>query len=190
MFNLPDLKLIRTLVAAVSITSAASAVTAQVTATSGDPATIAAIDASVTAIDRDTGRYTSTTHTLDGYSTEGGELRGLFDGVVLHRLAIRLYGEMGRVDQLHYYSGEQLVFIRLVRELYDQPLSGRVRVRVEHTLYFTGGKLIRQVRTQTPALPGQDFAPGDPEISQLLVVAKEMVVCARSANTTCVAPPR
>ena len=189
MFNLRKLPVIGGLVVAVAMMSEASMVAAQVTATSGDPRTIAAIAASVAAIDRDLRRYTSTTHELE-HSMEGGEVRRFFDGVVLRKLTIQSYGESGRAHEEHYYSSERLVFVREVTELYDEQLSGRVRVRIKHALYFSGGKLIRHIRRQTPALPGQDFAPWDPDISQLLRLAEDKVVCARSASAMCVAPAR
>jgi hypothetical protein len=178
--------------AGINLMSAVSPAAVQVTATSGDPRIIAAIAASVEEIDRDTRRYTVTTHKLEGYSTEGGELRAFLAGTAVRRMTVQSYGKSGRAEEDFYFSGDQLVFVRELTELYDRPLSGRVRVRIEHALYFNAGQLIRQIRTQTPALPAENFGAWDPNISQLLVIAKEFVTCAQATNreSTCVAPAR
>src|SRR5205809_526606 len=64
-----------------------------VTATSGDPAVLAAIQRSITATDLDTTRFRRTEHALLEYSAEGGKLVALYDGTSLRKLSAYLTGE-------------------------------------------------------------------------------------------------
>jgi hypothetical protein len=164
----------------------------RVTATSGTPAAIARVRARVAAIEREATGYRRTTHDLQDFSLEGGELTGLYRGRELRKLAARLFGESWRGTEEYYFSGGRLVFIHVVHERYDEPMSGRVAVTLEHRFYFDGGRLIRRVRTQRPAAAG-DQSVFDPELSTLLVQARLFAACAAAAGReppACTAPER
>jgi hypothetical protein len=163
-----------------------------VTATSGDPAAITRIRAVFTEVQRDTARYRHTKHGLYNFSLEGGELDGYYDGAELRKLTAELSGETGRQSEEFYFSGGRLVFIHVVRERYDRPMSGRVRVRIEHRLYFDNDRLIRRIRTQSPSGLG-DLSWLDPKLSDLLTSVKLLTACAATTSSEppeCTAPDR
>jgi hypothetical protein len=165
---------------------------APVSATGGSPAAIARIRAEFTAIEREAPSYRRTAHDLWGFSLEGGELQGFYRGSELRKLAAHLYGESWRGTQEYYFSGGRLVFVYFVTEVYDQPMSGTVRARVEHRLYFDGGRLIRQVRSQHPAGAG-DLTGYDADLPSVLRDARLFAACAAAAGAEppeCTAPER
>src|SRR5688572_11566231 len=117
---------ILSLLAAVTLSASAQSPTA----TSGDPAVIAAIHATLTATDRDTARYRRTEHGLREYSAEGGTLVGFYDGASLRKLSAYLSGHSGNLTQHLYYSADRLVFVQSVYEQYE------TKSRVEHRIYL------------------------------------------------------
>ncbi|HVG45672.1 MAG TPA: hypothetical protein VM890_13115, partial [Longimicrobium sp.] len=164
-----------------------------VTATSGAPAAIARVRAGVAAIARETPGYRRTTHDLQGFSLEGGELRGLYRGRELRKLEARLFGETWRGSEEYYFAGGRLVFIHVVHERYAEPMGvGGVVATIEHRFYFDGGRLIRRVRTQRPPA-ARDLAQFDPELPTLLGNARLFAACAAAAGRNppaCTAPDR
>lgn len=171
---------------------AASPALAQVSATSGSPAAIARIRAEFAAIEREAPSYRRTTHDVWGFSLEGGELQGFYRGSELRKLAARLYGESWRGTREYYFSGGRLVFVYVVTEVYDQPMSGNVRARVEHRLYFDGGRLIRQVRSQHPSGAG-DLSGYGADPATVVRDARLFAACAAASGAEppeCTAPER
>jgi len=151
----------------------------------------ATIDAAVKRIDADSARFARTKRDLEGYSTEGGTIYGFFADTTLRMLSVVSFGETGRVTARHYYVDHRLVLVRSHLELYEHSEPRGVHVRIDRTLYFASGKLFRVVRTQHPALPGEDFSAWDQRSSELVVMAREFAVCARPRHRpTCTAPPR
>lgn len=163
-----------------------------VTATSGSPAAIARIRALYAQIEREAPTYRRTTHDVWDFSLEGGELKGFYRGGELRKLSARLYGETWQGTEDYYFSGGRLVFIHVVHGRYDEPMSGRVRVRIEHRYYFDGGRLIRYVRTQHPRSAG-DQSMFDPEVQNLREHARLFAACAAATGSEppeCTAPDR
>jgi hypothetical protein len=163
-----------------------------VSTTSGSPAAIAHIRAEFAEIERGLPGYRRTTHELSNFSLEGGELQAFYDGRELRKLHVRHFGETGRVTEEFYFSNGRPIFIYTVHERYDQPLSGRVQARVEHRFYFDGDRLIRRVRTQSPAL-AEDLSQYDPELPTLLRNAELFAACAAATGANppeCSAPER
>jgi hypothetical protein len=170
-------------ICAILVAGAANASIQAVTETSGDPAAIAAIETSLTAIDRDTPRYRRTTHTLLEYSAEGGTLVGFYDDASLRKLSASLIGESGRLTQHMYYSADQLVFVDSIYEQYE------TKARVEHRVYLSAGRPIRRIRTQSQARPTEEVSVWDP-LPELLTRVTEFVTCAAASTETCTAPKR
>ena len=155
-----------------------------VTATSGDPATIARIRALFAEIERETPAYRRTTHELRGFSLEGGELVGFYRGSELRKLAARHFGETGQATQEYYFSDGRPVFVHVVDSRYDEPLSGRVVFRTEDRYYFDGGRLIRHVRAHHPAAEEEDDPePLDSSIPYLLKTAERFAACAAATGS-------
>jgi hypothetical protein len=179
------------LVLAAAVCAAARPAAAQaVTATSGSPAAIARIRALYAEIEREAPGYRQTTHDVWGFSLEGGELKGFYRGGELRKLSAHLYGETWQGTEDHYFSGGRLVFIHVVHGRYDEPMSGRVRVRIEHRYYFDGARLVRYVRTQHPRSAG-DMSIFDPDFEQLLEHARLFAACAAATGSEppeCTAP--
>jgi hypothetical protein len=150
-----------------------------VTATSGDPAVLAAIQRSVTATDLDTTRFRRTEHALLEYSAEGGKLVALYDGTSLRKLSAYLTGESGSLTQHLYFSADRLVYVQSV---YDQ---NETKSRVEHRIYLSADQPIRRTRTQSQAAPTEAVASWDP-FPELLGRLKEFIGCAASAIATCI----
>lgn len=160
-----------------------SASAQSVTATSGDPAIIASIQAASTAIDRDTARYRRTEHALHEYSAEGGTLVGFYNGALLRKLSAYLAGHSGRLTQHLYYSADQLVFVQSIYEQHE------TQSRIEHRIYLNGGTPIRHIVTQSAARPTAEVASWDP-LPELLGRVKHFVECAAATAPTCTAPRR
>jgi hypothetical protein len=154
-----------------------------VTATSGDPAVIAAIQRSVTATDRDMTRFRRTEHTLLEYSAEGGKLVALYEGASLQKVSAYLSGESGSLTQHLYFSADRLVFVESVYDQYE------TKSRVEHRIYLNADQPIRRARTQSPASPTEAVASWDP-LPELLGRLKEFVACSASVGATCTARRR
>ncbi|HEU0299264.1 MAG TPA: hypothetical protein VFR37_07420 [Longimicrobium sp.] len=160
-------------------------------ATSGSPAAIARIRAEFAATEREAPRYRRTTHDLWNFSLEGGELTGYYRGGELRKLGARLFGETWRGTEAYYFAGGRLIFIHVVHERYAEPMSGRVRARIEHRFYFDAGRLIRRVRTQSPRTA--DLSTFDPDLPTLLGNAELFAACAAAVGRDpppCVAPER
>lgn len=165
---------------------------ATATAASGSPAALARIRAEFAAIEREAPSYRQTRHDLWDFSLEGGELQGFYRGSELRKLAARLYGESWHGTEEYYFSSGRLIFVYIVTEVYDQPMSGKVRARVEDRLYFDGGRLIRQVRSQHPAGAG-DLAGYGADLPAVLRDAQLFAACAAAAGAEppeCTAPER
>lgn len=184
----------RCLVLALCACGVASPSAAQraVTATSGTPAAIARVRAGVAATVREAPGYRRTTHDLQNFSLEGGELVGLYRGRELRKLEARLFGESWRGSEEYYFAGGRLIFLHVVHERYDEPMSGRVAATIEHRFYFDGGRLIRRVRTQRPA-SRRDLRELDPDLPELLETSRLFAACAAASGDdppACTAPDR
>ncbi|HEX6367707.1 MAG TPA: hypothetical protein VF006_02165 [Longimicrobium sp.] len=161
-----------------------------VSATSGDPASIARIRAEFAQIEREAPGYRQTTHELHEFSLEGGELTGFYRGRELRKLHARLYGETWRGTEEYYFAGGRLIFIHTVQERYDQPF-GQVQRTIEHRFYFDDGTLIRSIRTVRPTAGAGDLSMFDPELPVLLRNAELFAACAAAAGSNppeCTAP--
>jgi hypothetical protein len=192
--RLPRLHPVRAVFLLVAIASgtAVPAVSQQaVGATSGSPAAIARIRAEFTATEREAPRYRRTTHDLHDFSLEGGELTGFYRGRELRKLHARLFGESGRRTEAYYFAGGRLIFIHVVHERYDEPMSGRVQSTIEYRFYFDRGRLIRRSRSVRPAAGGDDLSMYDPDLPSLLRSAQRFAACAAAAGRNppaCTAP--
>ena len=169
--------------AAILLAGTVSASAQAVTATSGDPNVIATIQATSTAIDRDTARFRRTEHEMRDYSAEGGTLAGFYDGTRLQKLSAYLTGHSGILTQHLYYSTDQLVFVHSTYEQYE------TRSRIEHRIYLNGGAPIRRIVTQSLARPTAEVASWDP-LPELLGRVKHFAECAAATAPTCIAPKR
>jgi hypothetical protein len=190
----PRLRLVRAVLLLIAIASgSARAATGQqaVTATSGSPAVIARIRAEFAAIEREAPTYRQTKHDVHDFSLEGGELTGFYRGRGLRKLHARLFGETWRGTEEYYFAGGRLIFIHVVHERYDEPMSGRVQWTVEHRFYFDGGRLIRRIRTVRPTAGSDDLSMFDPELPVLMRKAELFAACAAAARLDppqCTAP--
>lgn len=163
-----------------------------VSATSGNPEAIARIRAEFAQIQREAPGYRQTTHDVHEFSLEGGVLTGFYRGGELRKLHARLFGETWQGTQEYYFAGGRLIFIHVVHGLYDEPMSGRVQRTIEHRFYFDRGRLIRRIRTVTPAAAGaEDLSTYDPDLPVLLRTAELFAACAAAVGDDppeCTAP--
>jgi len=160
-----------------AVASRAAVAQPSVSATSGSPAAIAHIRAVVDSVERNASRYRQTTHELDGFSLEGGEVRGFYEGTQLRKLTAHHYGESARWTEEVYFGAGEPVFIFTVTERYDSPLRKRVGVRRENRFYLQNGQAIRIVRSQIPKASTYDF-PDDDDVADLLSDLKPLMACA------------
>jgi hypothetical protein len=184
----------RALLLAACVSGAARAAAAQqaVTATSGSPRAIAEIRARFAEIEREAPRLRRTRHDLQNFSLEGGELEGFYRGGELRKLKARLYGETWQGTEEYYFSSGRLIFVHLVQNRYEEPMSGIGKRRIEHRFYFDGGRLIRLVRSQHPRAT-EDLSMFDPELPTLLRNAELFAACAAGTGPeppACTAPER
>jgi hypothetical protein len=167
-----------------------------VTATSGDPGAIARIRALFAEIQREAPTYRRTTHELQGFSLEGGEVVGFHRGSELRKLATRHFGETWRGTEEYYFSDGRPIFILIVNERYDRPITMRFRVRqrIEDRYYFDGGRLIRHVHARYPVGEDEeDVWSSDADASELLEHARLFAACAAATGAEppeCTAPER
>lgn len=144
--------------------------------------------------EREASRYRRTEHEVYDFSLEGGVLHGFYRGSELRKLAARLYGESWQGSEEYYFADGELIFIHAVREVYDEPMSGRVAQRLEYRYYFHGGRLIRQVGPQRPAEAADYLSLFDPELPTLLENARLFSACAAAPagpdRPECTAPAR
>jgi hypothetical protein len=162
-----------------------------VTAASGSPAAIARIRAQFATIEREAPAYRQTKHDVHDFSLEGGELTGFYRGRELRKLHARLFGETWRGTEEYYFAGGRLIFIHVVHERYDEPMSGRVHWTIEHRFYFDGGRLIRRIRTVRPPPGSDDLSMFDPDLPVLLRKVELFAACAAAAGPDpreCTAP--
>lgn len=182
------------LIAAASVAGAGPAAAQAVTATSGNPATIARIRAEFAITQREAPGYRRTQHQVYDFSLEGGELDGFYRGRELRKLSARLYGETWQATEEYYFANGGLIFIHVVFQRYEQPFGegGGVRWKTEHRLYFDRGRLIRRIRTQDPNA-GAESSANDPEVADLLEKVRLFAACAAApadAERECTAPAR
>lgn len=160
-----------------AVVGRAAVAQSSVSATSGSPAEIAHIRAVVDSVERNVTRYRQTAHELDGFSLEGGEVRGFYEGTQLRKLTARHYGESFRMTETYYFTGGEPVFIFIMRERYSRPMSGRVVARGEMRFYLAGGQPIRIIRSETPR--NADYrSDADFELADLLDDLKPLMACA------------
>jgi hypothetical protein len=184
----------RALLLAACASGAARPAAAQgaVTATSGSASAIASIRARFAEIEREAPRLRRTKHDLQDFSLEGGELEGFYRGGELRKLRARLFGETWQGTEEYYFSAGRLIFIHIVQNRYDEPMSGIGKRRIEHRFYFDGGRLVRLVRSQHPRAT-EDLSMFDPELPTLLRNAELFAACAAAAGAAppeCTAPER
>ena len=160
-----------------AVVGRAASAQSSVSATSGSPAAVAHIRAVVDSVERNVSRYRQTAHDLDGFSLEGGEVRGFYEGTQLRKLTARHYGESFRATETHYFAGGEPVFIFVVRERYSSPMSGRVVARGEMRFYLAGGQPIRIIRSETPN-KAEYRSDADLELADLLSDLKPLMACA------------
>jgi hypothetical protein len=160
-----------------AVVSRAAVAQTSVSATSGSPAAIAHIRAVVDSVERSVSRYRQTTHELEGFSLEGGEVRGFYEGTQLRKLTARYYGETYRTTEKYYFTAGEPVFIFVVWERYDRPMSGRAAVRQEHRFYLASGQPIRIIRSET--LKNANYESDvDFDVAELLSDLKPLMACA------------
>lgn len=107
------------------------------------------------------------------------------------KLHARLFGETWQGTQDYFFADGRLVFIHVVYERYDEPMSGRVQWTIEHRFYLDGGRLIRRIRTVRPPAGSEDLSMFDPELPALLRQGELFAACAAAAGIDppeCTAP--
>lgn len=143
-------------------------------------AEIATIRRSYSLINRKQTRYKRIKKSLEGFSTEGGELVGYLDGKAIVKLIATFYGESGKALEEYYYHDGQLIFVYRKQSAYDKPLSGRVVSFAEQRLYFSGGRLLRWIDEKGRNVAGgQEYAAKEQEY---LNSSREFLAGIRSSN--------
>jgi hypothetical protein len=151
-----------------------------VSATSGDPRVIAAIRSRFANVERRLATYRVVDHDVSGFSTEGGTLRGYFDGSQLTKLKARIFGEIGRVTEEYYFEDAEPVFLYRVDEQYDRPLTGRVVRRDVTRSYLSRGRLVRRIHTRA----GTSVVNEPAELKSADEIRREAKLLARCARAT------
>jgi hypothetical protein len=108
---------------------------------------ISAIRAEVAAINKSAAKYTKKTKNVDDISLEGTEATYYVSGKGLKKIVARIYGEGFNETDEFYYQGEELIFVFVRLNKYDQPINAKRTPKVvrteEQRFYFAGGDLIR-----------------------------------------------
>ena len=120
-----------------------------VSATTGDPHLIAAIRGRFGIVERKLPTFELVQRDINGFSAEGGTLRGYFDASQLQKIRAEFLGETGRATEEFYFANGEPVFVYRVDEWYDRPLSGRVVRRIATRYYLSRGQILRRVRVPT-----------------------------------------
>jgi hypothetical protein len=108
---------------------------------------ITAIRIEVAAINKSAAKYTKKTKMVDDISLEGTEATYYASGKGLKKIVARIYSEGANETDEFYYQGEELIFVFVKFNKYDQPINAKRTPKVARTeeqrFYFAGGNLIR-----------------------------------------------
>lgn len=111
-------------------------------------------ESAATRIDAEVAAMRLDTASIEGQSTEGGQVEAAYRDSALQRLRVDYYGETGRAVELFYFDSA-LFFVKRVDSNCDEPLSGRVisadttryELRSAATTQTVRDSLFREVRT-------------------------------------------
>lgn len=109
---------------------------------------IAMINKEYSNINKDSAKYKITEEDILGHSTEGGELIKYFEGQILRKAVLTLYGETGQTTSEYYFMKGELIFIYKKNKKYQSPIymgKTEIKSREENKFYFKNQKLIRWV---------------------------------------------
>ena len=112
------------------------------------------------AINTDSKKYRIALKDIFGLSTEGGELKSYYDGNVLKKSVLTLFGEMGKSIREYYFAGEQVFFCYERNAEYDKPgynKDMRIKKVEENRYYFNREKLIRWVGAAGEIMPSNQY---------------------------------
>lgn len=105
-----------------------------------------------TSINDTTKKYRIDSVEVEGLSTEGGSLKKYYEGNVLRKAVLLLYGETGQLICEYYFSGNKLIFCYEKNETNDKHINeGKPKVIAtrEERFYFHDHKLVRWINGKT-----------------------------------------
>jgi len=145
-------------------------------------AQISTIRTQYASINKRAPRYKKVKKQLSGFSLEGGELIGYFDGPSIVKLVANHYGEMGRSLEEYYYSNGKLIFVFEKVFHYNKPMGKVVRSE-ENRYYFNNDQLIRWIDSsgKQPDTTSEDSRTKQKE---LLEASNLFIAGARGKKTT------
>jgi hypothetical protein len=111
-------------------------------------------------INVDSKKYHIVLKDIYGLSTEGGELKSYYDGNVLKKSVLTLFGEMGRSVREYYFAGGQVFFCYERNTEYDKPgymKDMQIKKIEENRYYFTSDKLIRWMGASGQIVPSDQY---------------------------------
>lgn len=118
---------------------------------------IVAIRGQVAAVDKNLGKYTKQTKTVEGVALEGAEAVFYTSAKVLRKIHADIAGETYGASADFYYKDAQLIFAFYRLDRYDTQIGLNKPVKVVRTeekrLYFAGGKIIKMLDGKTNVTP-------------------------------------
>lgn len=98
-------------------------------------------------IDKNLNVYHKLEFEIMGYTTEGGNLIGYYEGYGLKKVIGEFFGETGNKKTSYYFKEGILIYIIEIEQLYDKPIyEGDVKVINEKIIkYYIENSQIRQI---------------------------------------------
>jgi hypothetical protein len=95
-------------------------------------------------IDKAISKFTVVEEDVDDESTEGGSLKKYYDGTVLRKAVLELFGETGKSITQYYFENGDLIFVSDVETTYKAPIyMGKTELdtKEEEKFYFNKSQL-------------------------------------------------
>lgn len=99
-------------------------------------------------INKDSSKFRLEQKSITGQSSEGGALEKFYDGKILRKVVLTLYGETGKLVCEYYFLNQQVILIYDKTVTYKSPIYMEkpvVKSREENKFYFKDQRLIRWI---------------------------------------------
>ena len=126
-------------------------------------------------INKDTAKYKMVQSNVIGQSSEGGVLKKYYNGNVLRKAILTLFGETGQSTSEYYFLNGELIFEFDTELFYKSPLyMGKVEIKSqeETKFYFKNQRLISWIGNDGNMMDGALYPEKEEELLDFLKIIK------------------
>ena len=126
-------------------------------------------------INKDTAKYKMVQSDVFGQSSEGGVLKKYYNGNVLRKAILTLFGETGQSTSEYYFLNGELIFEFDTELFYKSPLyMGKVEIKSqeETKFYFKNQRLISWIGNDGNMMDGALYPEKEEELLDFLKIIK------------------